>query len=132
MRRLPLLLVAAAAALAVVPSVAVADPPADGGQAADPCPVPEITHDYDAARFTVHATLLASGCPAREHGKFGLSAFITRHDGSTAEGHGRNVSCGPFRTASDMGPGEPPHTYRCDVEIAMDHPATESAQYQVD
>jgi hypothetical protein len=131
MRRLAVLLAAVLAALAVVPSVALADPPA-GDQAADPCPAPEVTHSYDAARFTVHATLLASGCPAREHREFNFSAFITRRDGSTAEGHGRNVSCGPFRSASDMGPGEPPHTYSCAVEVAMDHPATDSAEYQVE
>jgi hypothetical protein len=120
------------AALAAIPSIALADPPADGGPGGNPCPVPEITHDYDAGHFTVHATLLASGCRAREHREFGFSAFITRHDGSTAEGHGRNVSCGPFRSASDMGPGEPTHTYSRNVEIAMDHPSTEAAQYQVE
>ena len=132
MRRFPVLLVAAFAALTVVPSVALADPPNDSGQAPDPCPVPEITHDYDAACFTVAATLLASGCPSREHRDFGFSAFITRHDGSTAGGHGRNVSCGPFRSGSDIGPGEPPHTYRCDIDVAMDHPSTEAAQYRVE
>jgi hypothetical protein len=126
------LLVAALAGLAAIPSSALADPPADGGPGGDPCPIPEVTHNYDAARFTVHATLLATGCPAREHREFNFSAFITRRDGSTAEGHGRNVSCGPFRSASDMGPGEPPHTYSCAVEVAMDHPATDSAEYQVE
>ena len=31
-----------------------------------------------------------------------------------------------------MGPGEPPHTYSCDIDLAMDHPSTEAAQYQVE
>ena len=58
MRRLPLLLVAALAALAAlaaIPSHALADPPADGGQASDPCPPPELTHNYDTTTLTVHA-----------------------------------------------------------------------------
>jgi hypothetical protein len=29
-----------------------------------------------------------------------------------------------------MGPEEPPHTYSCSVEIAMDHPPTEAAQHR--
>ena len=130
--RLPLLLVAALAALAAIPSRALADPPADGGQASDPCPPPELTHNYDTTTLTVHATLLASGCPAREHRHFTLSAFISREDQASGEGHDRVVGCGPFRSASDMGPGEPPHTYSCDVDLVMDHPSTEAAQYRVE
>jgi hypothetical protein len=132
MRRFPLLLVAALAVLAAIPSSALADPPADGGPGEDPCPVPEITHHYDTAHFTVHATLLASGCPAREHREFAFSAFISRVDQASGEGHGRVVGCGPFRSASDMGPGEPPHTFSCDVALAMDHPSHEAARYRVE
>jgi hypothetical protein len=125
------LLAAALAALAVVPSVALADPPA-GDEAADPCPAPEITHKYDAARLTVEAKLVASRCPAREHRQFPFSVFVSREDQAGGEGHGRVVMCGPFRSASDMGPGEPPHTYSCDVDLVMDHPSTEAAQYRVE
>src|SRR2546425_2492373 len=131
MRRSLALLVAAVAALTAVPSVALADTTGDGDQSSDSCPVPEITHDYDAAHFTVQATLVASGCPAREHRNFAFSTFISREDQASEEGHGRAVGCGPFRSGSDMEPGEPPHTYSCNVDVAMDHPSTEAAQYRV-
>jgi hypothetical protein len=120
------------AALVAIPSTALADPPADGGQASDPCPAPEFTYVYDAVRFTVDASLLASGCPTREHRNFAFSAFISREDQASGEGHGRAVGCGPFRSASDMEPGEPPKTYRCNVDVAMDHPSDEAAQYRIE
>jgi hypothetical protein len=127
------LLVAALAALAAIPSSALADPPADGGPGGDPCPAPEITHNYDTTSFTVHATLAASGCPAREHRQFMVSASIYRldHDGGR-NGVERTALCGPFRSSTDGASDEPTPSYSCDVDLALDHPEFEHAQYDVD
>jgi hypothetical protein len=132
MRRFPLLLAAAAAALTVVPiSTAVADATPNGEREAG-CPAPQVTTGYDTTRFAVEATLLVSGCPAREHRWFPLTVFVSREDGSSGEGHGRMTMCGPFRSAAQRDAGDGPASYACDVDLAFDHPPVETARYDVE
>lgn len=131
MRRSPGFLVAAAAALCLTPPAFAHSTAVASQKVADACPAPEVATDYDAERFSVYATLRASGCPAREHREFSFSAWLNRVDETTGEGHGRVVGCGPFQSGSDMSPEEPARTYRCEVELSLLHPAVEAAHYDV-
>jgi hypothetical protein len=126
------LLVAAVAALCLTPPAFAHSTAAASQKAADACPAPEVTSDYDGERFSVHATLLASGCAAREHRQFSLSGWVSRVDDTTGEGHGRVVGCGPFQSSDDMDPDAPPRTYSCDIDLSVEHPAVERAQYEVE
>src|SRR5205823_5879867 len=126
--RKALLLVASVPLIFAPPALAQDRPHGESG-----CRGPEITRDYDLQRFAVQVSLPASGCPAREHRQFELSVSISRmdHDG------GRDVAdwdvmCGPFRSAEDMEPGDAPVEYVCNLDVALDHPAVEGSQYDVD
>jgi hypothetical protein len=132
MRRFRLLLVAATTALIVVPiSTAGADPTPHGEPEAS-CPAPDVTTDYDTSRFAVQATLLASGCPARERRWFPFTVFVSREDGSSGEGHGRMTMCGPFRSAAERKADEAPSASACEVDTVFDHPPVETARYDVE
>jgi hypothetical protein len=128
MRRLAVLVVAALAALTVTPPLAVADPPPGD----DACPPPDITTSYDNVGFSVNVTLLASGCGAREHRAFSLSGFLDRMEENMGAGYGRVVGCGPYQSSEDMDPDLPPRTYRCELDLSMEHPAEEAAHYDVE
>ena len=109
--------------------------PAISGAADQPsvaCPAPEVLRDYDTQRFAVHATLAASGCPAREHRQFTFSAFVSRVAGDSGSGHGRAVLCGPFPSSSDMEPGEGTMRYSCEVDLSVPHAPIEAAHYRVE
>jgi len=132
MRRFPLLLVAATTALTVVPmSSALAHPSPHGAPEAS-CPPAAVTTAYDTSQFAVHATLLASGCPAREHRWFPFTVFVSREDASSGEGHGRMTMCGPFGSAADAEADEAPATSACEVDTVFDHPPVETARYDVE
>jgi hypothetical protein len=93
------------------------------------CPDPQVqVSDYDTERFVASATLLASGCPAREQRQFPLWLSVTRYEETSAHGVARGVLCGPFRSSSE---GEA-RRYSCDVDLALDHPEVEAATYQVE
>lgn len=127
MRRRPVVFAALAALVLAPPAFAHA-----AAQPSGACPAPEVVRDYDTRRIAVHATLVASGCPAREHRQFRFSAFVSRDDENSGSGHARAVFCGPFRSSSDMEPGEPTTSYRCDVDLAVPHAPTEAAHYRVE
>jgi hypothetical protein len=113
----------------------LAAPPAlakDGGEKQD-CPPPEITHSYDTTRMAVHVKLPASGCPAREHTTFTMSASIFRSDNGFAyDGIERTVTCGPFRSAADQGPDDGEWEYFCELDVALEHPQVETLRYAID
>jgi hypothetical protein len=109
----------------VAPAAAHAADPASEQEA---CPEPKIVvFDYDMSRFASSATLQATGCRQREQRQFPLWLSVTRYDDTSAQGTTRDVLCGPFRPSPD---GEP--TYSCDVDVAVDHPTVETANYTVE
>lgn len=123
------LLILAALSLLLGPPALAAEPAVDESS----CPPPEITHAYDTEQLRVHVKLLASGCPAREHRMFMVSASITRFDDiGPTESIDRSVMCGPFPAAEDHDPEYPPAQYFCEVEVALDHPAAETIKYDID
>jgi hypothetical protein len=128
------------AVLAVVPVVAVpvVIAPAALAEGSGPhgrlaCPSATIDTSYNTVGMGVGVTLPASGCAAREHRTFDLAATVTRMDN-----HGshdvteRSTTCGPFRSASDAGPGQPAPDDSCDLSVLVNHPEVEAAQYDID
>lgn len=110
----------------VAPAAAHAPDPAGGREV---CPAPEVVvDDYDTSRFAASATLQATGCPQREQRQFPLWLSVTRYDDTSAHGATRGVLCGPFRPSPEG--GEP--TYSCDVDVTLDHPPVETANYTVE
>jgi hypothetical protein len=78
----------------------------DSSGAGSGCPVPTVDTDYDVHQLTVHLSLPVSGCAAREQRAFDLDSTVTRMDNNGS--HDRldaGTTCGPFRSASDVGPG---------------------------
>ena len=123
------LLVLAAVPLVVGPSVAHAE----GSGGGSPCQVPKVDTHYDVDQLAVDVSLPAGGCPTREHRVFDLDTAVTRMDNNgSRDVSGRSRTCGPYRSAADVGPGEPAPQYRCDLSLAVDHPQVEVAQYDVD
>jgi hypothetical protein len=125
MRRASVLVVAAVAALSPVPAASAHDEATD----ASPCPDPQVqVWDYTSESFTAGATLLASGCPAREGRQFPLWLSVTRYEETSVHGHTTATLCGPFQPASESGD----HRYACEVDVTIDHPPTEQATYTVE
>lgn len=124
-------------ALAAVPLVVV---PAASAHAERPdrdgkpdCPAPTVETTYHVDQLRVFVSLPASGCAAREHSMFDLTATVTRMDNQGSHDVRRETaSCGPFRSAADAEPGDPPGTYSCDLTLAFHHPKSEAAQYDID
>jgi hypothetical protein len=97
------------------------------------CPPPEITPTYDTTELAVHVKLPATGCPAREHNLFMVSAQITRFDENGPTNRvDRAVMCGPFRSAADRSPDEPEHAYFCELDVTLAHPDVETIRYAID
>jgi hypothetical protein len=129
------LLVLAAVPLVVLPLVtapaALAHAvPSDGESH---CAVPKVDPQYDVDLLTVHVSLPASGCAAREHRMFDLAMTVTRMDNNGSHDTlDSGTTCGPFRSAGDVEPGAPAPQYRCDHAMGVDHPRVEAAQYDID
>jgi len=131
-RKVPLVLAALPLVLApLTASPALARDDSSGARSA--CPVPTVDTDYDVHQLTVHLSLPVSGCAAREHRTFDLATTVTRMDNNGShDGLDAGTTCGPFRSASDVGPGEAAPQYSCDLGVAVDHPDVEAAQYDID
>ena len=128
MRKLALL--AAAVPLIVGPPALAGD---KKPQRPSVCRAPEIDLDYDTSTFTAVVTLPASGCKSREHTMFNLSAAISRVvDQDARDVTERSATCGPFRSADDLEPGEARSEYSCNLALFLSHPEVESAKYSVD
>jgi hypothetical protein len=129
------LLVLAAVPLVVLPLVAA---PAALAHAArsdgeSHCAVPKVDPQYDVDLLTVHVSLPASGCAAREHRMFDLAMTVTRMDNNGSHDTlDSATTCGPFRSAGDVEPGDPAPQYSCDYAMGVDHPKVEAAQYDID
>jgi hypothetical protein len=130
------LLVLAAAPLVLVPVVAspaLAHVDRSAPEGESRCPVPTIETNYDVDLLTVDVSLPASGCAAREHRIFELAMTVTRMDNNGShDGLDSGTTCGPFRSAGDVEPGDPAPQYSCDLAMAVDHPKVEAAQYDID
>jgi hypothetical protein len=63
--------------------------------------------------LVVHLSLSVSGCAARQHRVSDLSTTVTRMD-------------------DNAGPGEPAAQDSCDLGVAVTHPETEAAQYDIE
>ena len=128
------------AVLAVVPIVAVpvVIAPSALAEGSGPhghlaCPSATVDTAYDTGVLSVDVSLPASGCAAREHRTFELAATVTRMDNhGSHDVTDRSTMCGPFRAASDAGPGQPAPDDSCDVSFVVDHPEVEAAQYDID
>jgi hypothetical protein len=97
------------------------------------CPPPEITHTYDTDQLAVQVKLAATGCRAREHTMFGMSAHLGRFDEhGPLESVEKTVMCGPFPSAADRAPDEAPVEYFCDLDVALAHPDVETVHYDID
>ena len=124
------LLVLSAVPLLAAPSV-LAEGSGPHGRLA--CPSATLDTAYDSATLNLHVSLPASGCAAREHRTFELAATVTRRDDhSSHDVTQRSTTCGPFRSASDGGPGQPAPDYSCDLTVAVQHPEVEAAEYDID
>jgi hypothetical protein len=132
LRKVPLVLAALPLVLApLTASPALAGD--DSSAAGSGCPVPTVDTDYDVHQLTVHLSLPVSGCAAREHRIFDLDSTVTRMDNNGShDGLDAGTTCGPFRSASDVGPGEPAPDDSCGLGVAVGHPAVEAAQYDID
>ena len=124
-------------ALAAVPLVVLVAPAASahdyGFSGESRCSAPTIDTQYSLDQLRVFVSLPASGCAAREHRMFDLAATVTRMDNNGShDGLDAGTTCGPFRSASDVGPGEAAPQYSCDLGVAVDHPDVEAAQYDID
>jgi hypothetical protein len=97
------------------------------------CAVPKVDPQYDVDLLTVHVSLPASGCAAREHRMFDLAMTVTRMDNNGSHDTlDSGTTCGPFRSAGDVEPGDPTPQYSCDYAMGVDHPKVEAAQYDID
>ena len=129
-----LLLIAAFPLIVTPPALAGSDQQNDKtDQAHSVCRSPEIDHSYATDRMAVHVKLPASGCPAREHSLFYVSAAITRSDvfGPQASVW-RSVRCGPFRSSADREADEAASEYFCELDVALEHPEAETNDYEVE
>jgi hypothetical protein len=129
MRKLPVLLVAALAALSPISAASAhGSPTAD--EAAANCAPPDIVAQYHPDHMSLHVTLSAAGCPTRENRDFSMSAWLDRTEGRYTEGYGQVVACGPY-PASDAARRPQDRIYVCELHMARDHPSPESASYDI-
>jgi len=129
MRRFPVLLVAAVAALSPIPAASAhGSPPAEETPAA--CPAPDVVAQYHPDRLSLFVTLPTTGCPTREQGNFSLQAWVSRVDEHTGAGHGRVVPCGPF-SSSDAAVDSPGRWDTCELDMVLPHPDPEAAYYDI-
>lgn len=128
MHRSSLWLFAAAAAVSFT-GPAVAHETRPSSENGYPCPTPAVIYEYGDETFAIRASLKASGCPSRYDRQFTMSAFISRVDDAGGEGHGRAITCGPFRPSTDAENGR---SYSCEIDLAVDHPRVEAAHYEVE
>ena len=128
-----LLLVALAPLFLAPPALAGDGHEGEAERAESTCPVPEVDHHYNSENLTVHVKLPASGCASREHSMFSVSTQITRSDvfGPQASVW-RSVRCGPFRSAADQQPGDSAGEYFCELDLALEHPAVETNDYEIE
>ena len=130
MRRFPVLLVAAVAALSPIPvASAHGSPPPE--EAPEGCVPPDVVAQYHPDHMSLHVALPVTGCPARENREFSMTAWLSRTEGQFTQAEGQVVGCGPF-TSSDPADHTLDRFSLCEFDMTMGHPSPEATWYAID
>jgi hypothetical protein len=124
------LLVAAAVPLGLMPVPgAGADDTAPGRGRDSACRPPDINLYYDTFTFGARMSLSTRGCPSREDRRFKVTTTIARLDNDGGRNSAqRSVTCRPD---DDSTPDDGSQPDSCHFHLFLDHPETETAQYDV-